>query len=303
MARSAFRFASRRIAIFFALFALISLTTAPASASPPARILSLAPVTTEILYDLGLGDRVVGVTKWCNWPPEAAQKPQVPDMMNVSVEAAAGFAPDLIVLSNMNGHVENRLRAFGFNVVAARQDDFGAICESMIEIGRACGVEEAARARVEELRAEVRGLAADVPDGPRPRVLVSVGRDTADGTFRRVFAASRGAFYTDLVREAGGENASERDEAYTQYTREGLIRVDPDIVIELAGDHGAGEAAEVIAAQWEAFTDLRAAADGRVSIITGDVALRPGPRYPAILRAFIRAIQGGERLIDGASGQ
>jgi iron complex transport system substrate-binding protein len=207
--------------------------------------------------------------------------------------------PDLVVVSDMNAQVGEQVGALGYPVVTVYQDDFEQICDSMLRVGRACGVEEAAKARIAELRDAVREKTIS-PVGTPPRVLVVVGRDPSEEDLRKIYVAGRGSFYDDLITRAGAVNAYAQDVAYAQMSREGLLRVNPDVVIELIGE--SGMEAEVSAArlisQWEAASDLRAAREGKVSVIKGDFTLRAGPRYPQILDAFIQVVRDGVREIS-----
>jgi iron complex transport system substrate-binding protein len=267
-----------------------------ASAGVPERILSITPAGTEILYDIGLGDRVIGVTKYCSWPPEAQTKPSLGDMMHVNLEVVMGMAPDLVVVSSMNIQVGEQVEALGYPVVTVYQDDFDQICDSMLRVGQACGVEEAARARIAELRESVRDKTISPSDAP-PRVLVVVGRDPSEEDLRKIYVAGRGAFYNDLITRAGAVNAYPQDIDYAQMSREGLLRIDPDVIIELIGESGMEVPTGRVTSQWEAVPDLRAAQEGSVAVIRGDFTLRAGPRYPQILDAFIGAIRDGVREI------
>lgn len=266
---------------------------------PYSRILSITPAGTEILFDLGLGDCVVGVTKYCTWPPEAADKPDIGDMMHVNLEVVAGLKPDLVLLSNMNEHLRDRMQAMGYPVAVVHQDNFAQICDSIAAVGEVCGIPERAAARVRELHEEVAMLSSRAEGFPPPRVLVVVGRDTADELFRKVYVAGKRSFYNDLLGEARAENVFTGDVQYAQISREGLLRLNPDIVIELLGEHGGGDwTIDTTQAQWSSFRDLRAARSGDVALIKGDFTLRAGPRYPLVLDAFIRVIHGSERRIE-----
>ncbi|MDR1916118.1 MAG: helical backbone metal receptor [Synergistaceae bacterium] len=266
----------------------------------PARILSITPVATEILYSLGLGDRVVGVTRYCNWPPEARSKPVIGDMMNVSLEMLAALDPDLVLISNLNEHLNARIEAMGYNTVIVYQDNFEQICKSILAVGDACGVADAADKKVKELSDAVRALSESAVSGPEARVLIVVGRDPADDKLKKLYVAGIESFYNDLIRESGAVNVVESNVPYLQISREGLLRLDPDIIIDLIGEHGSADIpTEQILGQWRAIPDLRAAIKGNVAIIKGDFSLRPGPRYPLLLKAFIRAIREGAREITG----
>jgi iron complex transport system substrate-binding protein len=260
----------------------------------------MAPAATEILFDLGLGEKVVGVTEYCSWPPEAKSRTNIGDMLHVNMEIVASLNPDLVLLSNMNESLKGRIEAFGIPVAVVYQDDFAQICDSMIEVGRVCGIPEIARQRVEELRKAVSDLAeANRADGAKRRVLVVVGRDVADTSFRQIFVAGPRSFYENLIAEAGAVNAFTQNVPYANISREGLMRIDPDVIIELVGEHGMTNVASAsILEQWSGLADVRAAQNGGVSVIRGDFTLRAGPRYPLILDAFARIIHGGVREIS-----
>jgi iron complex transport system substrate-binding protein len=262
------------------------------------RVLSLSPAATEIIFDLGLGDRVIGVTEYCNWPPEAKSKPSVGDMMNVNMEVVVSMQPDLVVISNMNEHLKANIEALGYEVAVVYQDDFAQICDSMLRVGEACGVPDAAKKRTEELREAVRGISSGLPGGRDRRVLVVVGRDD-DASFKKIYVAGPRSFYDELLADAGAKNAFTGDAPYAALSLEGLLRLDPDVIIELVGEHGmTGVDSGSILAQWKNLSDLQAARNGDVAVIRGDFTLRAGPRYPLVLEAFAAVIHEGVREIE-----
>ena len=270
-----------------------------ATAAESQRILSLAPAATEIIFDLGLGDRVIGVTEYCNWPPEAKSKTNVGDMMRVNMEVLVSMRPDLVIISNMNEHLREQTESLGYKVVVVYQDNFEQICDSMLRVGEACGISGVAEKRVDELRGIVRGLSAEQPGGKDKRVLIVVGRDTDDAAFKKIYVAGGRSFYEELLDDAGAVNAFSGDFPYAALSLEGLLRLDPDIIIELVGEHGmTGVDSRSILAQWKNLGDLRAARDGNVDVIRGDFTLRAGPRYPLILKSFARIIHEGVREIE-----
>jgi len=295
----------KTIGVFITLLFLLSgsvtlvshpaLAAVPEQAAPeravPERILSIAPAGTEILFELGLGGRIIGVTRYCTWPPEARTIFNLGGMLHVSIETVMGLRPDLVLVSNMNIQIGERLEALGFRVVAVNQDSFEEICASILRVGRESGVEETAELRVAELRNLVREKTLPMGAEP-PRVLVVVGRDPSEN-LRRLYIAGQMAFYNDLLTKAGAVNAYGHNVPYAHITLEGLLRLDPDVIIELVGGHGTTNPA---ASAWgEAESGVRAAREGRVFLIEGDFAFRPGPRYPEILGAFIEAIHGAAR--------
>jgi iron complex transport system substrate-binding protein len=265
----------------------------------PKRILSLAPAATEILFDLGLGDNVVGVTEYCSWPPEAKSKTNVGDMMHVNMEVVISLMPDLVLISNMNEHIKPQLEALGYPVTVVYQDDFDQICESMTRVGDVCGISEAAKKRVSELRSAVKDLSGRQKGLSRPRVLVVVGRDVGDSSFKKIYIAGELSFYQDLLAEAGARNAFDGRVPYSAISMEGLLRLDPDIVIDLIGEHGmTNVGTPEILSQWNRLRDVRAARERNVAVIRGDFSFRAGPRYPLVLESFAGVIHGGIREVS-----
>ncbi|MDR1019884.1 MAG: helical backbone metal receptor [Synergistaceae bacterium] len=294
------RLFSRHFLAFLALAALCAASHA-ASAAPPQKILSLSPAATEILFDLGLGDRVVGVTDYCTWPPEAKSKQSVGDMMHVNMETVVSMDPDIVVVSSMNTHIESQIKALGYPAAVVGQDNFEEVLDSMLRVGEACGVEDTAKRRVGELIGAVEALTLKPggKDGKKPpRVLVVVGRDIDDTSFKKTYVAGPRSFYNDLLNRSAAVNAYPDDLLYANVSQEGLLRMDPDLIIELVGEHGMTNVdTKSILAQWKKVKDLRAAQSGNVAVIRGDFAFRVGPRYPLVLEAFKKAIHDGVREI------
>jgi iron complex transport system substrate-binding protein len=215
------------------------------------------------------------------------------------MEAVVSMNPDLVVISNMNEHLRRQLESLGCKVIVVYQDDFSQICDSMLRVGEACGVTDAAKKRVDEISEAVRGITADLPGGKDSRALIVVGRDAGDESFSKIYVAGPGSFYEELLADAGAVNAFSEDLPYAALSLEGLLRLDPDIIIDLVGEHGmTGADSKSILAQWKNLGALRAARDGNVAVIRGDFTLRAGPRYPLILEAFAEIIHGGAREIE-----
>jgi iron complex transport system substrate-binding protein len=287
---------SKRLIVFIALTFLTNINRAALAA--PQRILSLAPSATEILFDLGLGEKVIGVTEYCTWPPEAKSKPNLGDMMHVNLEALVAMNPDIVIISSMNGYLRGQIEALGYPVTVVYQDSFDEICNSMLEVGEACGIPDAAKKRADQLRSVVDGLSMKAGGGKKQRVLIVVGRDADDASFKKIYVAGRRSFYDDLLKRSAAANAYPDDLPYASISMEGLIRIDPDLIIELVGDHGMTNVdTESIFAQWEKLKNVRAAQSGNVAVIRGDFTFRAGPRYPLILESFKKAIHEGTREI------
>jgi cobalamin transport system substrate-binding protein len=139
----------------------------------PARIVSLAPSITETVFALGDGDRLAGVTDYCDYPPEATRKPRVGGIATPNFEAILALRPDLVIAtseSNYADHVD-RLTSLGLPVFVVRPIDWETVLESIERIGDVLGRDAVARAQVAAMRREADAIGRAVAGAPRPRVL------------------------------------------------------------------------------------------------------------------------------------
>ena len=276
---------------------------AAAAAAAPARIVSLSPVGTEILFELGQGDRIAGVTEFCDYPPEAKLKPKAGGFTEVNLESLVVMSADLLVLQDLHRQeLAPKLDALGIPYYILSQESTGDICKGILELGELCGVRERAEARVAEIRSRLEAVASRLEALPRPRVLLSVSRElTLDYLETLYVAGPSGNFYNELIRMAGGVNAVEEGPPYVKISQEGVLEIDPEVVLDLVGDQSyyhAPDAAdpdkvfssEHLMAPWLRLSDVKAVREGRVRILRGTFLLRPGPRIPQIVEAFARCI-------------
>ncbi len=267
----------------------------PASVGPdtaPQRIVSLAPSLTETLFALGVGDRVVGVTRYCAHPPEVKGLPQVGGHLDPNYEAIVALQPDLVVLIPSSADARKRLQSLGLEVLQVDQSDVGDVLQSMTVLGRACGVAdrgEVLHRSIEERMAEVTRMVAD---RPRPRTLVVVGHEIGASTVPSVWAAGPDTFYDDVLELAGGSNAVETGLAlYPELSREGMTALDPDVVLDvIAAVESRNIDLALVRLGWNSMTELRAVRAGRVTVLADDVMVVPGPRLPLIVETVARAL-------------
>ena len=269
---------------------------APPQSAPtwsPRRIVSMAPALTETAFALGLGDRVVGVTRYCEWPPEARSLPKVGGFLDPSWEALVALRPDLVLLMQDHDTVRARLDTLGIRSLQVDQGDLDGILTSFVTIARACGVTERGEELAAEVRARLDAVASVTAGLASPRVLVVVEREVGAGPVRSVWVAGPGTFYDDLVGLAGGANAWRGTAAvlYPEVSREGLIALDPDVILDVEAElQKRGLDRERVRAEWDGLTELRAVRDGRVAVLDEDYMVVPGPRIALAVEAMARAI-------------
>jgi iron complex transport system substrate-binding protein len=247
------------------------------------RIVSLAPGVTEMLFAVGAGDRVVGVTDWCDFPPEAAGREKVGGLVNPSLERIASLRPDLVVATADGNRAADVLLLERMNIAVWVIDtrSLEDVWRSMLEIGRLTGREAAAVPLVDESRARVAALTLRVMGLPRPTVLFLVGLEPP-------VAAGPGTFIDDLIAAAGGRNVmAESPVRYPLVGAEALLALDPDAVV-VDSVEGAGDESSL--ARRPYLARLRAVRQGRVHRLRSDAVLRPGPRAVDGLEALIEIL-------------
>ena len=247
----------------------------------PRRIVSLAPNHTETLYALGLGDRVVGVTEYCNYPPEAAEKTQVGAFDAIDLELVVGLEPDLVLATTMH-MVETvpALREHGIPVFVLDPQTVSHVLRAISAVGHLTGQDAAAETLVGQLQARIDAVQDAVAGAQRPAVFWDLGPE--------LFTAGPGSFVDDLIRLAGGENvAADADSPWPQLSVEAILLKDPDLIV--LADHNYGQTATMVAER-PGWSDIRAVVEGSIiEIVDDDIVSRPGPRVVDGLEFLARA--------------
>jgi len=258
---------------------------APAPVDVPLRIVAMAPSLTETLLALDLGDRVVGVTRYC---PKVDGALNVGGYFDPSYETILSLNPDLVIVMQSHDELHRRLHDLGLDALRVDQHDVQGILSTVETIAKRCGVEKRGRDLVAGLRQALDEVANAVEGLDRPRVLVVVGREPGGGRVGTLWAAADDTFYDDVIDLAGGVNAiSNSVIRYPELSREGLIAVNPDVILDVVADGGArGVSLAAAADDWLEFEDLRAVRDHRVHVLMQDFVVIPGPRIVDTVRAF-----------------
>ena len=256
------------------------------------RIVSLAPSITEALYALDLGERVVGVTNFCDYPPAAKTKPKVGGIIDTNYEAIMQLQSDLVVLYPVHRDAQERLKELDLRTLTVDCRTLDGILESIDIIGKACHVPERSDALLEDIHARMNAIRARTEGLERPTVLISAGRSKEGTAVGEVYAAGRGQWYDDIIHIAGGENVFTEDGLpFPTVTGEGLVRLNPDVIIEMApADASGSRTPEEIAAQWDVLPEITAVRDGRVYVLDGDYTTIPGPRMVRTIEDLARVL-------------
>lgn len=251
--------------------------------------MSLAPGITEMIYALGEEDRLVGVTEFCDYPPEAASKPRVAGFKMINLEAIIGVRPDLVIASRGNLPEDlAAIRQVRIPVFAFEIESLQALLSGIETLGRLLASEERARqvrsswqARIDSVRA----VAEPVSREKRPRVFFG-------GTSEPIYSVGPGSFVHDLIVTAGGRNIfDDVASAWPRVDLETLVKRDPDVLLVgyMDGDTTGLLARLRTLPGWRSLTAVR---NGRVSVL-GDEVMRPGPRLVDALEEIARALYPG----------
>ena len=257
-------------------------------AAEPQAIVSLTPATTEILFELGVGDRVVATDSASDTPAEAADLPDVADFSAVDVEAVVGLEADLVIAGGLGFTPPDsvtQLRELGIPVIVVYAPSVEAVYEDIELVGAAVGRGTEATDMATSLRSEMDAIAAAVVGNEAPRTFYEIGYTDATG---QIFAPAQDSFVAEMVTLAGGEPITTGDPASYEIPLETLIAADPEIIV-LGVNPFYAPTPEQVAARpgWDVMTALR---EDRVVTVQDTEITRPGPRLGTGLRNLAAAI-------------
>ncbi len=253
----------------------------------PQRIIALTPSLVEILFALGLGDRVVGVGDYVFWPPEAVSKPRIGGLFNPNLERIVSLKPDLAVLLPSERDLAGRLNPLGVEVLVVPDETLAEVEGSFLTLADRCDVPAAGKRLAARWRSE---LAPRPLPGPPLKVMISVGRSA--GRLGEVTAAGRGTFYHELLTRLGAVNVfADAPTRYPQVGLEEIVARQPDLILELRPDPLTPEKKAAVVRDWQALPQIPAVRDGRVVVIAGDYTMLPGPRLPRLYGEMREALE------------
>ena len=244
----------------------LSALMAVAFAAAPKRIVSVAPSVTEILYGIGAFGRVVAVTDYCTYPPQAKLLPKVGGWATPNLERIASFRPDLVVLSDAQiPFLEMPLAKLGIRTAIARSQTVADAFTAIRTLGRATGNDRQAAqlaARVKTALDAVQKRAAGLP---HPTVLCII--DRTPGTLRDLYAVTEGSFLHELIGIAGGKaEGGSSPLGYGQISKEAVVTMNPDVILDIEPDSQTTAGAHPEAA-WQDLPEINAVRHGRVYIV------------------------------------
>ncbi len=244
--------------------------------APPAeRIISLAPANTEIIYALGLENKLVGVTEYCNYPAAAKDKPKVGGFSTVDIEKAVALQPDLVLAAEKHSKgVTPQLQKMGFRVVSLYPASVRGVIQDITLTGKLCGADKEAAALTDSLQKRVDAVTAitgSLAPDKRPRTLLVIWNDP-------LMVAGASTLIGDIICLAGGDNVASQVIGFASMNLESIVSADPQVIIvPTSMDEKSDRLWDFVS------TDARlgstsAVKNGRLYRIDGDLIYRHSPR-------------------------
>lgn len=248
--------------------------------SPPDRIVSFMASNTEILFHLGLGDRVVGVDKYSNYPPEVKELPKVGDAFNVDYEKIVSLDPDVVVISKANTNMVSSLKKYDLKVVVTGGNSIDDVYSDIKLLGKMCGIEEKAQQIADDIKSTMEKITQET------RELKKSNRPSTfyiSGTYQSIYTPGNNTFQSSLLQNSGLNNIASDKEGWTTISEEEIIGDNPKIII--APNYLKSSVNDL--ASKDSWQSIDAVQENQIFFVNGDIMSRPGPR---IVEAQLRLV-------------
>jgi len=261
-----------KLAVVFLLSVVVSgFSRTVICQTTPQRIVSLIPSVTETLFAIGAGPRVVGVSNFDRFPPEAATKTKVGGLIDPDIERILSLKPDLVVVYGTQTDLRAQMERARVPMFLYEHAGLADITATIRDVGRRVGNQQAAVMLADRIDADIAAVRRRVAGTRRPRTLLVFGRDGE--TLRGIYASGALGFLHDMLEAAGGANVfGDVKRQSIQATTELILARAPDVIIEVESTGTPNTKA------WDALPSVPAVRSHRVYLLQGDEMVNPGPR-------------------------
>jgi iron complex transport system substrate-binding protein len=263
--------ADKKVILFFIFYTFANIIFSQ-------RVVSLAPALTEIVFALNKGNTLVGVTKFCDYPPFAQKIAKVGGYLDVNMEALLALAPE-IVISYPEQYSQVKFLESRAAVLVVKHQRLSDLLDSISAIGRALHVESKAKSMIFAMKKKLADIAKSVGARKKIRILIIAGRNADE--LKNMYIVGRNDFLNDLLEIAGGVNAYQGTVNYPNISMETVIFLNPDFILEISA-HYEGISDEKVFKLWRPFKMIQAVQNKQIKIIKQSFWLRPGPRVGLI---------------------
>jgi iron complex transport system substrate-binding protein len=273
------------IAIWIALLLILPAAASPdgqVSTSPKSeigRIISLVPAATEMLYAIGAGPRIVGVSSYDSFPPEVKKLPSVGALLDPNVELILSLKPQMVVVYSSQTDLKQQLARAGIAVFDYRHAGLADVTATIRALGDRVGASQRAEEVAREIERGLDGIRRKVSGRPRPRTLLVFGRERL--ALRGLYASGGIGFLNDMLDVAGGANVfADVTQQAIQASTEQILARRPEVILETRAVNSAWPAGDQQAELnvWNAVASIPAVRNHRVLFLFDDRIVIPGPR-------------------------
>lgn len=242
----------------------------------PQRIISIAPSNTEILFALGLEDKIVGITNYCNFPEETKNIEKIGETFPLNLEKIVSLKPDLILAYAGQLNEIPRLRELGLKVIVIEPLNLQETLKSIQMVATVCGIPEKGNILVENLSQRIDQIKTEVSNleiTKKPKIFIG-------GIYETIWTPGEGTLFNELISLAGGINIAAGFSGWTKISPEFIVKEDPDIIIIPIGAMNPGDEKRIKENIYQrpGWSNLSAVKTQKIFIVNEDLFFRPGPR-------------------------
>jgi iron complex transport system substrate-binding protein len=264
---------------------LIPLIPLTPTAAEPARIVSLVPAVTEMLFALGAGPQVVGVSNFDEYPPEGSTRTKVGGLIDPDVERILSLRPDLVIVYATQSDLRMQLERARVPLFLYEHAGLADITTTIRQLGQRLEAVKPASTVADRIESTIAGLRKRVAGRRRPRTLLVFSRE-AD-TMRGIYASGGRGFLHDMLVAAGGDNVfGDVGRQSVQATTELILARAPEVILEVRTTPMSGASSERTLRSWNVLSSLPAVRSKRVHLLPSDEFVIPGPRVAEAARRF-----------------
>lgn len=247
---------------------------------PCLRIISTAPSITETLFELGYGDRIIGVTDDCVFP-EVEEVDRIGRVLNVNIEKVLSLKPDVVMVIDANQELKERIEALGIKVVSFDHSTIRGFIDSIPKIVSVCDLEKDSSKFVKKYE---KVLDPVIKTEKKQRVMLVVGRDYFSDSVKDVYLAGSDGFYSEMITAVGLENVYKGDFNYPKVQVEGIVSMNPDIIVDVITTKNLKQKDKKrLKTVWKKLKDVKAVKNNKVFIVDKNYWSIPGPRFVNII--------------------
>jgi iron complex transport system substrate-binding protein len=266
------------------------------AASVPRTVVTLSPAVTEIVFALGQGTKVVGVSDFVTYPEEAKELPPLGGYINPNLEVLRALSPDLVIFQGISDEVQDACKSMGQESLSVKLDTIEDVWHAIGAIADRLGCKVEGDRLASDLKAELDAVRAAVAGEPPVRVFICAGREP--GTVGHAMTCAKGTFLDQLVAVAGGDNVFHDTRGlYPTPSLEQVVKAAPEAIVDLQPGADATKAAEC-AKDWAQLGALPAVTNGRVLVVTDEYLLTPGPRLTQSARRLARLLHPEAKIYE-----